>query len=125
MNHKGRLAAAQLALEQCRVEALLVTHLPNIRYLCGFTGSAGMLAVVEKHSVLFTDGRYTQQAREEVRGAIIRICKNPMSCAAEWLSKRHSARRIGIEGQHMTVADRNMLAKLLPSGRKIVGAAPI
>jgi Xaa-Pro aminopeptidase len=43
---------------------LLVSHLPNIRYLCGFTGSAGFLLVTETGSVFFTDVRYDTQSRE-------------------------------------------------------------
>ena len=74
MDYKGRLARARLALEQSDLDALLVTHLPNIRYLCGFTGSAGVLLVSRsKGPVFFTDGRYTQQAQEEVKGAAIKI----------------------------------------------------
>jgi Xaa-Pro aminopeptidase len=50
-------------------EALLITHLPDVRYLCGFTGSNGVMAVTAKRAVLFTDGRYTAQAKEEVQAA--------------------------------------------------------
>ncbi len=120
MNHKRRLREARLALAGCRVDALLVTHLPNIRYLCGFTGSAGMLVITDQENALFTDGRYTQQAREEVQGAKIRIGRNSMSAASERFSRCRSIRRIGVEAEHMTVAQRNVLAQLLPAGRKIV-----
>ncbi len=42
-------------------DALLVTHLPNIAYLCGFTGSSGVLLVEATSATLFTDSRYTFQ----------------------------------------------------------------
>jgi Xaa-Pro aminopeptidase len=57
------------------IEALLVTHLPDVRWLCGFTGSNAALAVTSTKAVLFTDGRYTTQAREETRGARVAIAK--------------------------------------------------
>ena len=44
------------------VDALLVTHLPNVFYLCGFTGSNAALIVLPGAAHLFTDGRYTIQA---------------------------------------------------------------
>ena len=47
-------------------EALLVTRLPNVRYLTGFTGSAAMVLVAPDELVLVTDGRYQTQSREQV-----------------------------------------------------------
>ncbi|HET9077563.1 MAG TPA: aminopeptidase P family protein [Acidimicrobiales bacterium] len=46
--------------------ALVVTSLTNIRYLTGFTGSAGMLFVLPDEAVLLTDGRYESQAAEQI-----------------------------------------------------------
>ena len=51
------------------VDALLVTSLTNIRYLTGFTGSAGMLFVLPGRNVLLTDGRYATQAAEQLASA--------------------------------------------------------
>jgi Xaa-Pro aminopeptidase len=53
--------------------AILVTHLPNIQYLCGFTGSSGILLVEQQRATLFTDSRYTYQTREEVSGVEVHI----------------------------------------------------
>ena len=52
-----------------RPEGLLVTSLTNIRYLTGFTGSAGMLFVLPDRAVLVTDGRYDIQANEQIAAA--------------------------------------------------------
>ena len=97
----------------------LVTHLPNIRYLCGFTGSAGALLVSDAKSVLFTDGRYRTQARAEVQGGKVVIGKKgPLAACAEWLrankSRSRMRRRIGIESEHFTVAERSRLAAMVP-----------
>src|SRR5215471_1749325 len=55
------------------LDGLLVTHLANVRYLCGFTGTAGVLLLQvssRAHKLTFyTDGRYAQQAHEEIQGA--------------------------------------------------------
>jgi Xaa-Pro aminopeptidase len=51
------------------VEALLVTNLVNIRYLTGFTGSAGMLLVRARDAILVTDGRYATQSAEQLAAA--------------------------------------------------------
>src|SRR5713226_3281380 len=127
MDYKGRLARARLALDQSRLDALLITHLPNIRYLCGFTGSAGVLVISQRDSVFFTDGRYTQQAQEEVKGARIRIRKGKpaLAAAAEWLAQQRSWRRIGIDAAHLMVAERSAFAKALPDKTRLVDAPAI
>ena len=45
MNYTARQKNLANQLQRIGVEALLVTHLPNIRYLCGFTGTAGVLVL--------------------------------------------------------------------------------
>ena len=48
------------------VDAFLVTRLPNVRYLTGFTGSNGQLILTSDDAVFLTDGRYVEQSRREV-----------------------------------------------------------
>ena len=51
------------------MDALVVTELANVRYLTGFTGSAGVLAVTAQGALLTTDGRYRTQSAEQVAAA--------------------------------------------------------
>jgi Xaa-Pro aminopeptidase len=128
MDHKGRLSGVRLGLEQSHLDALLVTHLPNIAYLCGFTGSAGVLIVTTSvDNVFFTDGRYTQQARQEVKSARIKILpgKSALAAASAWLAQQKVGRRIGIDAAHLTVAERSALVKPLRGRAKLVEAPPI
>ena len=114
-------------LAKNKLDVLLVTHLPNIRYLAGFTGSAGVLAVSEQDSVFFTDGRYTEQAQAEIRGAkiVIRKGKSAMAATADWLRARRSLRRIGIEAAHLTVSESDGLAGSLGKAHKFINAPPL
>jgi Xaa-Pro aminopeptidase len=101
-------------LSKLGVDYLLISHLPNIRYLCGFTGTAGALLVGGGDPIFFTDGRYTEQAHEEIVGARVLIEKKPPSFAAsEWL-KRRRAGKLGVEGDHLTVATEARLRTVLP-----------
>jgi Xaa-Pro aminopeptidase len=126
MNFGRRLRLLQATLGTHRLDALLITYLPNIRYLCGFTGSAGVLIITTRDKVLLTDGRYTEQAREEVKGAKVRIVKkSALLAAAEWLQKKPRLRRIGIEAAHMTVADRAALATAIGKRTVILAAPPL
>jgi Xaa-Pro aminopeptidase len=120
MDHKGRRHRLRQVLASNRLDALLIAHLPNIFYLCGFSGSAGAMVLTEPASMFFTDGRYTSQARAEVQGAKTVIGKKgPLAAAADWLSRHISkgarSYRLGIEAEHLTVAARTRLAASLPS----------
>jgi Xaa-Pro aminopeptidase len=61
-----RQSALRALLATHGVDALVVASLPNIRYLIGFTGSAGILIVAPRRSILVTDFRYATQAPAEV-----------------------------------------------------------
>jgi Xaa-Pro aminopeptidase len=116
MDFESRQTALRNSLEKNRLDCLLVSHLPNIRYLSGFTGSAGVLLVTDSQAIFFTDGRYTQQAREEVQGAKIVISrKAALAGAAEWLRSRPTRKkqRLGIEGEYLTVAAQERLRAIL------------
>src|SRR5215468_6746816 len=94
MNHFARQQNLREALAAGGLDALLVTHLPNIRYLCGFSGSAAALLLHAGGSVFFTDGRYAQQARDQVRaGKIVIAKKAPLPAAGEWLSRQPRQQR--------------------------------
>ncbi len=62
----ARVAALREALLAAHLDALLVTALPNVRYLTGFSGSSAQLLVTPSTLVLLTDFRYDAQAASEV-----------------------------------------------------------
>ncbi|MBW2474315.1 MAG: aminopeptidase P family protein [Deltaproteobacteria bacterium] len=66
MNYSRRRQKAVDLLTQLKLDALVLCHPENIRYLCGFTGSDGALIVSTEQLVFLTDSRYTTQARSEV-----------------------------------------------------------
>lgn len=53
-------------LSDLALDALILCQSENIRYLCGFTGSDGVLLVTPEQLVFLTDSRYTTQANDEV-----------------------------------------------------------
>jgi Xaa-Pro aminopeptidase len=119
MNYRARQRRLQDALLTSGVEAFLVAHPPNLRYLCGFSGSSGTLVFARGKRVLFTDGRYTTQARAEAQGVRVVVARGPLlEAAAAWLS-RQRARHIAVEAQHMTLAARAAVARSLPKGARL------
>jgi Xaa-Pro aminopeptidase len=73
-----RIAALVEALSSTSLDGLLLTGLPNIRYLTGFSGSSALLVVTERDVVLITDFRYQTQVRDEV-GDLARVVIEPTS----------------------------------------------
>jgi Xaa-Pro aminopeptidase len=129
MDHSGRLRRLQAALDENKLDWLLVTHLPNICYLCGFTGGAGALVIGERGATFFTDGRYVTQAHAEVVGARIVIArKAPALAAAEFLAAsriRATSARLGIEPQSVTVGMHEQLAAILQRKWKLASVPPL
>ncbi len=66
MDHGLRRARLAARLEAAGADAFLIVHLPNVRYLCGYTGSNGQALISPDGGRFFTDGRYTEQSRREV-----------------------------------------------------------
>jgi len=104
---------------------MLVVHLADVRYLCGFTGSNAALVVGPKQSVLFTDGRYTVQAREEVRGARVRIvARSAQTAVTEYLVEQGIA-RCGIDEATITLATFASLQKTSRAAKSKLKWTPI
>ncbi len=129
MNFLARLNQLREHLVTTRFDALLISHLPNIRYLCGFSGSAGFLLIDESAAIFITDVRYSPQARQEVKAAKVVIARQPiLRELADWIAHRRKKSRptaIGVEGEHMTLTENKKLTDLLPSRVRLRPSAAI
>jgi Xaa-Pro aminopeptidase len=86
-----------------------------------------VLAITERGSLLFSDGRYTQQAKEEVRAAKIKILKgkSALASAADWMGRQKRLRRVGIEPAHLSVVERDTLAGSVGRRARLVNSPPV
>src|SRR5262245_9427969 len=60
----------------------------RLAFLTGFTGSAGFLIVLPDQAVLFTDGRYTLQAREQTDPKLVTIVNSVETPPSKWLEQQ-------------------------------------
>lgn len=95
------------------LEAFLVTHLPNIRYLSGFSGSAGLLLVLPHTAVLVTDFRYSAQAPQEVGNAAeVEVDRANVWARLGRVLVAEAPGSVGIEAGSLTVRDVDRLKAL-------------
>ncbi|MEZ4413828.1 MAG: aminopeptidase P family protein [Gemmatimonadales bacterium] len=110
-----RQAGLRALLATEGVDALLVTHLPNVRYLTGFTGSAGLLLVRHDDAVLFTDFRYATQAPVEVGdAAAVEIDSASVWDRLQAACGERPEETVGFEAHALTVRDAGRLKKCAP-----------
>jgi Xaa-Pro aminopeptidase len=94
-----------------QLEGMVVTGLPNVRYLCGYSGSSGLLWVSLRETVFFTDFRYQEQAKREVRAGRTVIIKNALLDDLLQLPSIGRARRIGYESGRLLCSQLERIAR--------------
>jgi Xaa-Pro aminopeptidase len=118
MDLASRAARVRAALGAIELEALLVTDLVNVRWLTGFTGSAGRALVLPDELVLVVDGRYVDQAGEQLAANGVEATVRTGSTQAALLSEVATAlgplERVGIEAGTVTLAELAALRAALP-----------
>jgi Xaa-Pro aminopeptidase len=106
--YDGRVEQARRSMEGLGAAALVITHLPNVFYLCGFTGSNAALLVLPDSLHLFTDSRYTIQAREQALGPRVHIGRQSVAeQAGKYLRSKTGRGRITAawESAHITLQE--------------------
>ncbi|MBM3313528.1 hypothetical protein FJY70_02915, partial [candidate division WOR-3 bacterium] len=105
-------------LRREKLDGFLVVNLPNVRYLCGYTGSNGFMLITHRAAWFYTDFRYQEQIRTEVKGCRKRVlARDPLTPPGpEWNAR---FRGLGIEESHVTLARYKQLRKRLPRARLV------
>jgi Xaa-Pro aminopeptidase len=116
----GRLRELFAAAE---IDALLVTFLPNVRYLTSFTGSSAMLLVTKDTLVFTTDGRYRTQSAEQLGAAGVDAnieVSTTMAGQRDALARAlDPADRVGLEAHAVTWSQQRAFADTL-AGHELV-----
>jgi Xaa-Pro aminopeptidase len=120
MSVAGRLDSLRARFEG--IDALVISTLPNVRYLSGFTGSAALLVVTPQGALLTTDGRYRTQSSEQVAaaGAELEITIGGMAEQRRAITAFLSASpQIGLEADNVTWSGQRVWADLLSSAELV------
>ena len=98
---------------------LYVSGLPNIRYLTGFTGSAGHLLVEPDQTTLFTDGRYRKQARDQTDGIAIEVSSGDSRPSLAKSLRDRDLKELGFEANRLGYETFAYLQRELPHCRLV------
>jgi Xaa-Pro aminopeptidase len=109
-----RVRAAARATGPAGLDALVVTHLPNVQYLTGFTGSAGAVIVLPRRCLLVVDFRYVTA----VHALTARLdgCVTPATFGRSYdealvdILRQEGSQRIGIEAAYLPVSRFNAIS---------------
>ena len=122
----GRLDRLRDAFEAHEIDALVVTTLANVRYLTGFSGSAGVLTVTRDGALLTTDGRYRTQSAEQIEkagaAAQVDITIGPVTeqrKAAQSVLAAGTITRVGLEADTVSWSAQRTWAGLLNADRLV------
>jgi Xaa-Pro aminopeptidase len=121
---RHRRQALRSLLGEAGLDALLVSSLVNVRYLSGFTGSAGQLLVAadpggdlpgdlpgDPGDLIVTDGRYGQQVAAQAPDLTAVITR-----ADDWFYRAIGGMtRVGLEAEHVSWSRARTLRKLAES----------
>lgn len=110
-----RAARIRARLVELEIDAVILTTPSNIRWSTGFTGSAGMVVITSDSLHLITDGRYSEQAEQQLAqsqcdGEVVITQSAQLSMIAKALG---NARRVGLEADSVTWAQQQRFADAL------------
>ncbi len=114
MDYALRLQNLRGELKRLKCDALAVTHLTNVRYLTGYSGTAGMVVVTRDETLFITDFRYRTQAAQQVgENAKILIAERGLWKRAAQELKKIGPKKLGFEAEHTSVAAWEEIKKLV------------
>ncbi len=114
---RRRIAALIKKARSQNLDGLIITDLDQVRYLCGYTGSNGLLVIRGSKADFLTDFRYADQCKEEVKGAVPHVMKKGDLIAGlgefdEFKKNKHL--RYGYSESILSVAALDRLRAVLP-----------
>ena len=111
MNYHQRVIALRKELRKKNLDAFISTHIPNVHYLTGFTGSNALLVITHEASLFLSDFRYNGQMQTEVTADEKIIGKGSL---IEFAAKKkifQPLKKIGVEKEHLSLSNFEALGK--------------
>jgi Xaa-Pro aminopeptidase len=121
---RARLKQVRRALAQANLPALLITNRHDHVYLIGFTGEDSAVLITRKDVHLISDGRFATSIKQEAPWAKVSLRRGSLHEEIAKVVRSARVKRLGIQAEALTVADRAALGKGL-RGVRLLAAPPI
>ena len=116
-NYHKRQSTLKNNLSDNGLDGILITNLTNIRYICGFTGSAASCLVTPGGQYFITDGRYIDQSKEQVKGFERYIDMESHLEQIQANKLNPNGLKLGFEGDHVSYTLYEKMKILFPKTR--------
>jgi Xaa-Pro aminopeptidase len=125
----ARHVRVRAVVQREQIDALVLVHLPNVRYVTGFGGSAAIVVVTGDRLLFITDGRYTTDVRERIAPACPGLELVPVDPTYDETLARVleglPGRRVGVEASHVTIGRFNWLTDRLGRSGAAIRLTPV
>jgi len=111
-----RIASLKKKILAENLDGMIITHLDHVRYLSGYTGINGLLVIRKNGSDFFTDFRYADQAKKQVKGARVHIAtKGDLIANLKEFEPVHKKYyKFGVAEEYLTVTGIKKLEQSVP-----------
>ena len=99
------------SLESKGIDGILISHITNVRYITGFSGSYGCLLISSKEKIFWTDSRYEEHAKQEIEDFDIFIEKEGRPKEVVEMAKLLGIKTLGFESSVSYEFYRSLLRK--------------
>src|ERR1700690_2297659 len=104
------------------IDALLIVHDINIRYLTQFPACESWLLVTRSKAFYITDSRYVLEARQGLKGVTVKQYSHMPCATLGELCKQYKIKRLGFDERHTSFALWKKLKEFCPRNRKLIAA---
>lgn len=113
---QSRINSLRRKMQAANLDALILTNIPQIRYLTGFSGDTAVLVIAKSRNHLFVDFRFADQSRRETKGASVTVTKTECFGGLKDSPLLSGANlRVGFSGTFVSATLRDRLAAMLPN----------
>ena len=112
-NYNKRLLSLKEKLNKNNLDGIYVNNLTNVRYLTGFTGSAGSVLVLNDSHHFFSDTRYDVQSKDQVKNCNIHMIKSGYEQTIKDLNIFKKDMNIAFESEHTSFDSYNKLKNII------------
>jgi len=110
MQTAHRINELRKAIEAEKLDALLVSSVPNVSYLSGFTGDDSLALISPGRQHIVTDFRYAEQVEQQCPGWQLVVRKDDLWSAVSSEIEGNGVGRLGFESVHLSHRNHGRLA---------------